>query len=139
MTWYQSTLQVDHHKSGCYLITHQVAEALSEFPHVTYGLLHLFLQHTSASLIINESADPDVVADLAMASHQLAPESLPFKHISEGRDDMPAHLKTALFGHDLTIPVSNGRLALGTWQGIFLWEHRYVPRHRSIILTLTGS
>ena len=102
-------------------------------------LLHLFLQHTSASLTINENADPDVTVDLEMAIDRIAPESFPYVHTLEGSDDMPAHVKSSLFGASLTVPVGEGRLLLGTWQGIYLCEHRQAKHRRSIVLTLTGE
>ena len=121
------------------LITREVVNAMPEIAEIKVGLLHLFLQHTSASLTINENADPDVLTDLEMAVDRLAPKSLPYMHTTEGHDDMPAHVKTSLFGVSLTIPVGEGRLLLGTWQGIYLCEHRHVKHRRSFVLTLTGE
>ena len=102
------------------------------------GLLHLFLQHTSAALSINENASPDVRADLGMALDRIVPEDLPYRHVDEGADDMPAHVKCALVGCELTIPVAAGRLALGTWQGIYLCEFRDQATPRTVVATLQG-
>ena len=106
---------------------------------VTTGFAHLFLQHTSASLCINEDADPSVRSDTETFLNDLVPESYPkFRHTLEGKDDMPAHLKNMLLGTSLTIPVINGHLALGTWQGIYLYEHREYAGSRKIVITLQG-
>ncbi len=103
------------------------------------GLLTVFIRHTSASLTIQENADPDVQADLLDAFDQLAPESAPYRHGSEGPDDMPAHIKSALTSTSLTIPVSSGRMTLGTWQGVYLIEHRARPHQRRIVLHFLGT
>ncbi len=103
------------------------------------GLLHLLLQHTSASLTLNENADPDVQVDLEASMNSIAPESFPYIHTCEGPDDMPAHVKSSLLGASLTLPVRNGRLALGTWQGIYLVEHRNRATSRRIVATLWGE
>ena len=103
------------------------------------GLLTLFIRHTSASLTIQENADPDVQLDLVDALDGLAPQNAPYRHGSEGPDDMPAHIKSALTATSLAIPVMAGRLALGTWQGIYLWEHRARPHLRSIALHFQGT
>jgi len=103
------------------------------------GLLHVFLQHTSASLTINENADPDVRIDLESSLNDIAPEDFPYEHTLEGRDDMPAHVKSSLFGNSLTIPVGNGNLQLGTWQGVCLCEHRDQGGPRRLVITLEGE
>jgi len=121
------------------LITPEIVQAMPEMADIKAGLLHLFLQHTSASLTINENADPDVLTDLEMAMDRIAPESFPYIHTMEGSDDMPAHVKASLFGTSLTLPVGDGRLLLGTWQGIYLCEHRRAKHRRSLVLTLTGE
>ena len=100
--------------------------------------MHVFLQHTSASLTVNENADPDVPVDLDSAMNSIAPENFPYRHTLEGPDDMPAHVKTSLLGCSLTIPISNGRLAMGTWQGIFLFEHRRRAGSRKVMVTVQG-
>ena len=103
------------------------------------GLLTVFIRHTSASLTIQENADPDVQADMLDAFDQLAPETAPYRHRSEGPDDMPAHIKSALTSTSLTIPVSAGRMTLGTWQGIYVIEHRARPHHRRVVLQFMGA
>lgn len=103
------------------------------------GLLHVFIQHTSASLSINENADPDVRQDLELALNHLVPESLNYVHTIEGPDDMPAHVKSSLLGSSLTIPITEGKLAFGTWQGIYLCEHRDRAQGRSLVLTVMGT
>lgn len=109
---------------------------MPEIAETEIGLLHLFLQHTSASLSINENADPDVPQDLESSFNAIAPEDFPYRHTCEGPDDMPAHVKSSMIGCQLSIPISGGRLALGTWQGIFLAEHRDRASGRRIVVTL---
>ncbi len=103
------------------------------------GLLHVFLQHTSASLTINENADPDVPKDLESSLNSLAPENFPHQHTVEGPDDMPAHVKAALLGSSVSVPIQHGQLCLGTWQGIYLCEHRNHGGRRALVLTLHGE
>jgi secondary thiamine-phosphate synthase enzyme len=124
---------------GFHLITRAVIEAIPEINSIEVGLLHVYLQHTSASLTINENADPDVPADLATALDSLAPEDFPHRHKVEGPDDMPAHVKTSLLGSSISVPVQNGKLCLGTWQGIYLCEHRNRGGRRQLVLTLQGE
>jgi secondary thiamine-phosphate synthase enzyme len=121
------------------LITEEIISEFSEFQNVEVGLLHLFLQHTSASLSINENADPDVRTDMETVFNRLVPENQPLVHTMEGPDDMPAHVKNSLIGCSLTIPVTSGRLSLGTWQGIYLCEHRNHATPRRLVLTLHGE
>lgn len=102
-------------------------------------MLHVFLRHTSASLTINENADPDVPLDLESAFNALAPEDFPHRHTVEGPDDMPAHVKASLLGASVSVPVENGRLCLGVWQGIYLCEHRDRAGERALVLTLQGE
>jgi len=138
--WYQRQIVLDPPARQRFtLITRKIVQAMPEIAEIKAGLLHLFLQHTSASLTINENADPDVLPDLEMALDRIAPESLPYIHAMEGSDDMPAHVKSSLFGTSLTVPVGDGRLLLGTWQGIYLCEHRHARHRRSLVLTLTGE
>lgn len=122
---------------GFHLVTREVVQQLPELDRINIGLAHFFLQHTSASLSINENADPTVRTDMESHFNQLAPENAPYyKHTLEGPDDMPAHIKQALLGTEIMIPISNGELALGTWQGIYLGEHRDRAGGRTIIATL---
>lgn len=139
MLWLQRELQLPRLSRGLHLITSQVEAALPELGSVQVGLLNVFIQHTSAALTINENADPDVPADLETALDRFAPEDFPYRHTCEGTDDMPAHIKTALLDSSLTIPVRGGMLALGTWQGIFVCEHRDRATARRLILTLQGQ
>jgi secondary thiamine-phosphate synthase enzyme len=139
MPWIHRTVQLPQFKRGFHLITEHVLNALPELQMFGIGLLHIFLQHTSASLTINENADPDVSADLESSFNALAPESFPHRHTVEGPDDMPAHVKAAMLGSSLTIPVHGGKLCLGTWQGIYLCEHRNRGGRRKIVLTLNGE
>ena len=121
------------------MITRSIVASLPELVQIQTGLLHVFIQHTSASLTINENADPDVPADLERAFNAIVPEDFPYQHTTEGRDDMPAHVKAAMLGSSVTVPVAGGRLGLGTWQGIYLCEHRDRANARSLILTLMGT
>jgi secondary thiamine-phosphate synthase enzyme len=124
---------------GFHLVTREVLESLPELSDVQTGLLHLLIQHTSASLSLNENASPDVRRDLETWFNQAVPERAPYwTHTLEGSDDMPAHVKAALLGPSLTLPVARGRLALGTWQGIYLCEHRQRGGSRSVVATLLG-
>jgi secondary thiamine-phosphate synthase enzyme len=135
----QTTLTIDSPGRRLIDFTGQVNRIVADSG-ITTGLCHLFLQHTSASLLINENADPDVLTDLETFISDLVPDGdSRFIHTAEGPDDMPAHVRTMLTQTSLTVPVSNGHLALGTWQGIFLWEHRHRPHHRKIVVTLSGS
>lgn len=139
MSWLQRTLELAPRPRGCHLLTGDIAAALPELSQVAIGLLHVFIQHTSASLTINENADPDVPADLEASLSAIAPEDFPYRHTCEGPDDMPAHVKASLMGSSLTIPISRGQLALGTWQGIYLCEHRRRGGRRKLVLTLWGD
>lgn len=139
MGWYQTQLKLPPFNRGFHLITEHVFKAVPHLASVKIGLLHVFIQHTSASLSINENADPDVPVDLESSFNAIAPEAFPYIHTCEGPDDMPAHVKASLLGSSLMIPVSDGRLALGTWQGIYLCEHRNHGGSRSLILTLQSS
>jgi len=138
MIWEQKSIRLGPYPRGFHLITQQVERAIPELSQVRIGWLQLFLQHTSASLTINENADPDVRVDFEMAMNRVVPESLPYIHTIEGPDDMPAHIKSSMLGASLLIPIQDGRLALGTWQGIYLCEHRDAATPRSIVLTMQG-
>lgn len=139
MSWIQREILLQEFRPGFHLITREVVAALPELSQFSVGLLHVFLRHTSASLSINENADPDVPADLDRVFSQLAPEKFPYQHTIEGPDDMPAHVKSSLLGVSLTIPVRDGELCLGTWQGIYLCEHRHHGGRRRLVLTLQGE
>ncbi|HZZ28102.1 MAG TPA: secondary thiamine-phosphate synthase enzyme YjbQ [Pirellulales bacterium] len=139
MSWFQRNILLPPKPRGFHLITPQILEALPEIGEFRVGLLHVYLQHTSASLTINENADPDVPADLETSLNALAPEDFPHRHTVEGPDDMPAHVKAALLGSSVSVPVQNGKLCLGTWQGIYLCEHRNRGGRRQIVLTLHGE
>jgi len=139
MPWTQRTLQLSACPRGFHLITHEIVEALPELADLRVGILHLFLQHTSASLSINENADPDVPLDLESSLSSIAPEDVPYRHICEGPDDMPAHVKSSLLGCSLSVPVQKGHLCLGTWQGIYLCEHRNHGGRRRVMVTLWGE
>lgn len=139
MPWFRHRLTLPAYRRGFHIITRQVIEALPELARIEIGTLHVFIQHTSASLSINENADPDVPVDLESSFHAIVPEDFPYQHTCEGPDDMPAHVKASLLGSSLTIPVERGRLLLGTWQGIYLCEHRNHGGSRSLVLTLHGE
>ena len=112
---------------------------MPELADIRVGLINVFIRHTSASLTINENADPDVAIDLDRVMDSLVDEGFPYRHTIEGPDDMPAHVKASLLSSSVTIPISGGRLGLGTWQGIFLCEHRRTPHHRKLLLTIQGT
>ena len=137
--WIHREIRLRPLSRGFHLITGQVLEALPELKSVDVGLLHVFIRHTSASLAINENADPDVAADLESAVNDVVQEDFPYIHTVEGPDDMPAHVKAVLIGSSVSVPVHDGRLCLGTWQGIFLAEHRNRATPRSLVLTLQGE
>ncbi|HEY1601576.1 MAG TPA: secondary thiamine-phosphate synthase enzyme YjbQ [Pirellulales bacterium] len=139
MKWFQRTIRLAPLSRGFHLVTRQVVTALPEIAQLQIGLLHVFIQHTSASLSINENADPDVPRDLERVFDTLAPEDFPYDHTAEGPDDMPAHVKAALLGSSVSVPVNSGRLCLGTWQGIYLCEHRDQAMARNLVLTLYGT
>jgi secondary thiamine-phosphate synthase enzyme len=135
----QHTLILHTNGRRLYVFTEEVAAWIANGG-FKIGLVTLHLQHTSASLLIQENADPDVRADLERFFTRLVPDGDPlFAHTCEGADDMPAHIRTVLTAVNLSIPVSNGRLALGTWQGIYLWEHRHAPHMRSIVMHFVGE
>jgi len=138
--WIQKEVELAQKPRGFHLVTREVLNAVPELRMVNVGLLHLFMQHTSASLAINENADPDVRVDMEAYFSKVVPENEPYyKHTLEGSDDMPAHLKAVMIGTELTLPISQGRLSLGIWQGIYLCEHREMAGRRKIIVTLNGE
>jgi secondary thiamine-phosphate synthase enzyme len=138
--WLQRELTLAPRPRGFHLITREVLAALPELREISVGLLHLLIQHTSASLTLNENASPDVRRDFDAFFDAAVPERSPmWTHVFEGPDDMPAHVKASLLGSSLTLPVSAGRLALGTWQGIYLCEHRDRGGPRTLVATLWGE
>ncbi|MCD6060319.1 MAG: hypothetical protein K0S16_630 [Moraxellaceae bacterium] len=137
--WWQDTITLRARPRGLHLVTDELLAALP-LAKVRIGLLHLFIQHASAALALNENADPDVRGDLGRWLDQAVPENAPyFRHTLEGPDDMPAHIKAALLGSSLSLPVRDGRLALGTWQGIWLCEFREHGGVRRVVATLQGE
>ncbi|WP_068546747.1 secondary thiamine-phosphate synthase enzyme YjbQ [Thalassotalea crassostreae] len=138
--WLQTQFNIPAKSRGFHLITDQVINNIPQLKNIEVGILHLFLQHTSASLTINENADPTVRADLEQHFNHFVPENQSYyQHDYEGSDDMPAHIKSSINGCQLTIPITNGQLALGTWQGIYLGEHRNHGGSRRVIATLNGQ
>ena len=140
MKMFQQLIQLSARKRGFHLITTEVLHALPQLSEIKTGMLQVFIQHTSASLTINENADPTVRKDFETYFNKAVPQNDPdYLHNDEGADDMPAHLKAAMLGSSVLIPVHNGRLAVGTWQGIYLCEHRNKSGWRSLVATLQGS
>ncbi|WNN48234.1 secondary thiamine-phosphate synthase enzyme YjbQ [Siccibacter colletis] len=137
--WVQQTVTLNARSRGFHLVTDEILDQLPELSRVKTGLLHLLLQHTSASLTLNENCDPTVRQDMERHFLKAVPEDAPYEHDYEGPDDMPAHIKSSLLGVSLMLPVSHGRLQLGTWQGMWLGEHRIHGGARKIIATLQGD
>src|ERR671919_2975061 len=138
--WAQREITLRPRPRGFHLVTDEVEAALPELRGLRVGLAHLFIRHTSASLTLNENASPDVRRDFETYFHDAVPEDAPYwTHTVEGTDDMPAHVKASLLGPALSLPVSDGRLALGTWQGVYLCEHRDHGGARSLLVTLSGE
>ena len=138
--WYQKEIRLQPRSRGFHLITDEIVQQVPEIKSVRYGLCHLFIKHTSASLCINENADPDVRADVESHFNRYVPENAPYyRHVLEGSDDMPAHIKNISIGSSINLPISNGRLNTGTWQGIYLGEHRDRGGSRSLVVTLQGE
>jgi len=138
--WFQKTVTLKPKTRGFHLITDEIEAQLPELADFSVGLAHLFIQHTSASLSINENADPTVRQDFENHINKMVPENAPYyRHTLEGSDDMPAHIKSSLMGCSVTIPVSKGRFNLGTWQGIYLGEHRDYGGSRRVVITLQGE
>ncbi|MCC6511549.1 MAG: YjbQ family protein [Pirellulaceae bacterium] len=137
--WQQKQITLRARERGFHLITREITDQLPELLDVRIGLLHLFILHTSASLTINENADPDVRIDMETVFNYVVPEDLPLVHTVEGPDDMPAHVKASMLGASLSIPIAGGQMVLGTWQGIYLCEHRNQGGPRRIVCTLMGE
>ena len=140
MKWYQKRIRLPEVKRGFHLITQLIETELPELEELQRGMLHVFIQHTSASLVIMENADPSARRDLEAFFERLVPEDTPyFIHTDEGPDDMPSHIRMALTRTSEVIPVIDGRMTLGTWQGIFLFEHRRAPHQREIAVSVVGG
>jgi len=140
MGWTQKEIRLGARSRGFHLVTAEISQQLPELRDFNIGLAHIFIQHTSASLALNENADPTVRQDMERYFNELAPENVPyFVHTYEGPDDMPAHIKAVLLGSSVTVPVRNGRFHLGTWQGIYLCEYRNHGGSRRLVVTLHGE
>ncbi len=140
MSWYQRTITLRSRSRGFYLITDEVLNQMPEIADIETGLAHFFLQHTSAGLTLNENADPMVRSDFETFFTRLVPEDMSmYEHTLEGPDDMTSHIKTSLLGSSVTVPITDGRLNLGTWQGLYLCEYRNRPHRRTLVITLEGS
>lgn len=140
MKIFQQAIQLQQRRRGFHIITAEIVQAFPALAELKTGMLQVFIQHTSASLTLNENADPTVRKDFEMFFNKTVPENDPeYLHDDEGSDDMPAHLKAALLGNSVMIPIRNGRLALGTWQGVYLCEHRNYGGPRNLVLTAWGE
>lgn len=138
--WLQKEIILKSRNKGFHLVTDEILSGIHEIKNINIGLVNLLLKHTSASLTLNENADPDVRTDMKNYFDEIVPENKKyFEHTSEGADDMPAHIKSSLLGNSITIPISNGRLNLGTWQGIYLCEHRNYGGNRKLLITINGE
>lgn len=139
MEWYQKEIILGRKSRGFHLVTDEILNFLPEIKNIKIGTAHFFIKHTSASLTLNENFDPTVRTDMENYFNKFVPEEEPYYlHTSEGNDDMPAHIKSSLLGSGITIPITNGRLNLGTWQGIYLNEHRDKAQERTIVITIMG-
>ena len=140
MNFYQKEIQLQSYPRGFHLITDEIVRKIHEIEHINIGQLHVFIKHTSASLTINENADPTVRQDFESHMNIVVPENAPYYlHTYEGSDDMPAHIKASILGASIHIPITNGKLNLGVWQGIYLCEHRNYGGKRTLVLTAFGS
>jgi len=139
MSWSQHRITLEARPRGVHLVTSEIVEKVPQLRELRIGLAHIFIRHTSASLTLNENASPDVRRDFETWFGAFVPEDFAWTHTLEGADDMPAHVKASLMGPALTLPISDGRLALGTWQGIYLCEHRDRGGSRSLLVTLNGG
>lgn len=140
MKIFQQTISLRERKRGFHLITNEIVQAMPQLFEIRTGMCQVFIQHTSASLTINENADPTVRKDFEMYFNKAVPENDPdYRHDDEGSDDMPAHLKAAMLGSSVMIPIRNGRFAFGTWQGIYLCEHRNYGGQRGLVITVWGE
>ncbi|KAI8379985.1 hypothetical protein EDC96DRAFT_570791 [Choanephora cucurbitarum] len=139
MSWAQREIRLKERSRGCHLVHSEIVNQLPELKSFKVGMANFFLQHTSASLMINENFDSDVQKDMEMGLNKIVPEDFPYIHTAEGPDDMPGHLKSGIVGVSLNIPITNGKLNLGTWQGIYLCEHRNYGGARRVVVTMQGQ
>lgn len=140
MKFYQHSIKLKPRERGFHLVTDEIIMACPEIKNISIGQLHIFIKHTSASITINENADPTVRQDFESSFNALVPENEPYyKHTYEGSDDMPAHIKASLLDSSVTIPITNGKLNLGIWQGVYLGEHRNNGGSRSLVITIFGT
>jgi len=139
MNWTQKEIRLPAMSRGFHLVTDLILQELPELKRYQLGIAHIFIKHTSASISINENADPDVPRDLEMAFNTIASEDFPYIHTIEGTDDMPAHVKSSMIGNSVSIPITNGVFNLGTWQGIYLCEHRNRGGSRKLVVTIQGQ
>lgn len=138
--WIQKQINLKPRPRGFHLIADEIVQQLPELENLKIGIVHIFMLHTSAALTLNENADPTVRQDFEDYFNQIAPENAPYyRHTDEGSDDLPAHLKSSLLGNSLTIPITKGQLNMGTWQGIYLCEHRNQGGSRRLIITVNGE
>ena len=140
MIWIQKEIILPPHSRGFHIITHLIENKIEELQNIRVGVAHIFIKHTSASLTINEDADPTVRVDFESHMNVMVPEKAPYYlHTMEGPDDMPAHLKSSIIGSSVNIPITDGQFNLGTWQGIYLCEHRDQGGSRKILITISGE
>jgi secondary thiamine-phosphate synthase enzyme len=140
MNWYQKEIKLSPKRRGFHVVTDEIINHLPELKNIRKGILHIFIKHTSASLSINENVSPDVRSDMEKHFNKMIPENMTYyDHNSEGPDDMPAHIKASVLGSSINIPVTDGELNLGAWQGIYLCEHRNNGGSRKLVLTLYGE
>jgi len=140
MSWFQKKITLKKRDRGFHIITDEILQQISEISDYKSGIINIFIMHTSASITINENADSTVREDFESHFNKYVPENAPYyKHTLEGADDMPAHIKAAIIGNNITIPITNGNLALGTWQGIYLCEHRDHSYNRNLTVTINGE
>lgn len=140
MSWFQKEISIKPRERGFHIITDEILSQIPELSEYETGLAHIFICHTSASLTLNENASPDVRTDFESHFNRMVPEDQPYyRHTLEGSDDMPAHIKSSMIGSSITVPVKNGRLRLGTWQGIYLCEHRDRGGSRKLVVTINGE
>jgi len=138
--WIQKEITLKARSRGFHVITHEIENQMPELRKIKVGIANIFIKHTSASLTINENVSPDVLGDMEAHFNKMVPENMPYyRHVFEGADDMPAHIKSSLLGPSLTIPIKDGQLNLGTWQGIYLCEHRDYGGSRRVVITLMGE